>query len=148
MKLKDFMGTYEESEDEEGQTRRRPRTMGLKKALARERDQESALAEQISLNELLAMEIEHNRESWLERANIHLEAKLEKANKDLDLQRRMTKHYARRNQIVWAKLKRDKTKLHALKEEKFQARLGILAQASLQVSQNPSSILPPNLGEF
>ena len=40
VKLEDFMGTYEESEDEEGQSRRRPRTMGLIKALAREREQE------------------------------------------------------------------------------------------------------------
>ena len=49
------MGAYEESEDEKGQTRRRRRTLGLKKALAREREQKSALAEQISLHELLAI---------------------------------------------------------------------------------------------
>ena len=30
VKLEEFMDTYEESEDEEGQVRRRPRTMGLK----------------------------------------------------------------------------------------------------------------------
>ena len=94
MRIEELIGTYEESSDEEGQSRRRPRTMGLKKALAKQREEESALAKQIYLNELLAMEIEHNRESWLERANRNLEAKLEKANKDLDLQRRMTKHYA------------------------------------------------------
>ena len=88
------MGTYEESEDEEGQTRRKPRTMGLRKALAKHREEESAQAKQLSLKELLALEIENDRESWLERAKIHLEAKLEKANKDLDLQRRMTKYYS------------------------------------------------------
>ena len=55
------MGAYEESEDEEGQTRR-PRTMGLKKALAKQREEESAQVEKISLNELIKMEIEHNRE--------------------------------------------------------------------------------------
>ena len=54
MKLEEFMGTYEESEDEEGQPIRRPRTMGLKKALARERELESTLAEKLSLNERLA----------------------------------------------------------------------------------------------
>ena len=59
VKLEEFMGTYEESEDEEGQSRRRPRTMGLKKVLARKREQESALAEQLSLSELLSMEIEY-----------------------------------------------------------------------------------------
>ena len=79
------MGTYEESSDEEGQTRRRPRTMGLRKALAKQREEESAQAQPFPLTELLAMEIEHDRESWLERANINLEAKLEKANKTLDL---------------------------------------------------------------
>ena len=85
VKLEKFMGTYEESNDEDGQTRRRPRTMGLRKALVKQREEESAQAEQISLQELLALEIEHDRESWLERANIHLETKLEKANRDLDL---------------------------------------------------------------
>lgn len=61
------MGTYEESEDEEGQSIRRPRTMGLKKALARQREQESALAKQLPLSELLSVEIEYDQEPWLER---------------------------------------------------------------------------------
>ena len=131
------MGTYEESEDEEGQSRRRPRTMGLKKALAKQREQESSLAEQLPLDALLAMEIAHDWEPWLERANIQFEAKLKKSNQDLDLQRRMTKHYAWRNQIARAKLKKAQTNIQALKEEKIQANLGILAQDSVQVSQNP-----------
>ena len=54
------MGTYEESEDEEGQSRRRPRTMGLKKALAKQREQESNLAKKLPLDELLAIEIAHD----------------------------------------------------------------------------------------
>ena len=83
------------------------------------------------------MEIAHDQEPWLERAKIDLEAKLKKANQDLDLQRKMTKHYARRNQVARAKLKKAQTKIQALKEAKGQANLGILAQASLQVSQNP-----------
>ena len=45
VKLEEFMGTYEESSDEEGQTRRRTRTMGLKKALAKQWEEESAQAE-------------------------------------------------------------------------------------------------------
>ena len=60
VKLEEFMGTYEESEDEEGKSRRRPRTMGLKKALEKQREQESALAEKIPQSELLSMEIEHD----------------------------------------------------------------------------------------
>ena len=131
MKLEEFMGTYEESSDEEGQTRRRPRTMGLKKALAKQREEESAQAEQLSLQELLALEIEHDRESCPEKANIHLEAKLEKENKDLDLQRRMIKHYAQRNQFVREKLKKAQIEIQAVKREKSQANLIFLAQASL-----------------
>ena len=38
--LEDFMGTYEETSDEEGETRRRPRTMGLRKALAKQKEEE------------------------------------------------------------------------------------------------------------
>ena len=38
VKLEEFMGTYDESSDEEGQTRRIPRTMGLRKALAKQRE--------------------------------------------------------------------------------------------------------------
>ena len=115
VKLEEFMGTYEESEDEEGQSRRRPRTIGLKKALAKQREQESTLVEQLPLDELLAMEIAHDQEPWLERANIHFEAKLKKENQDLNLQRKMTKHYAQRNQVARAKLKKAQTKIKALK---------------------------------
>ena len=57
VQLKEYMGTYEESEDKEGQTRKRPRTMGLRKALAKQREEESAQAQQFPLTELLAMEI-------------------------------------------------------------------------------------------
>ena len=76
VKLEEYMGTYEESEDEKFQTRRRPRTMGLRKALEKQREEESALVEQLPLNELLAMEIEHDRDSWLERENIHLQKRV------------------------------------------------------------------------
>lgn len=48
------MGAYEEIEDEEGHSRRRPRTMGLKKALEKQREQEFSLAEHLPLDELLA----------------------------------------------------------------------------------------------
>ena len=101
--------------------------MSLRKALKKQKEEESAQAEQLSLQELLGIEIEHDRESWLERANIHLEAKLEKANKDLDLQKKMAKHYAQRDQFARQELKRAKIEIQALKEGKEQASLGILA---------------------
>ena len=63
--MAEFMGTYEESSDEEGQTRRRHRTMGLRKALAKQREEESAQAQQFPLSEILANEFEQYRESLL-----------------------------------------------------------------------------------
>ena len=92
--------------------------MGLKKALARQREQDSSLAEQLPLSDLLAIEIDYDQNPWLERENTHLEVKLEKANKYLDLQRNMTKNYAQRNQITRAKLKKAHAKIKSLKEEK------------------------------
>ena len=93
--------------------------MGLRKALAKQREEESAQAQQFTLTEILAMEIEHNRESWLERENIHLEAKLEKANKDLSLQRRMIEHYKRRNRFARQKLKTAQNEGPTPKDEKY-----------------------------
>ena len=49
----------------------------------------------------------------------------------------MTKHYGMKNKLVSAKLKEALNEIQALKEEKGQDMLRILAQASLQVSQNP-----------
>ena len=83
------------------------------------------------------MEIAHDWEPWLERATIHLQAKLERENKDLDLQRKMTKHYAWRNQVAREKIKKDLIEIQPLKGGKYQKKLGFLAQDSLQVSQNP-----------
>ena len=57
----------------------------MKKALAREREQETTLAEQLTPSELLAMEISYDREYLLERANIHLEDQLEKAKRNIGL---------------------------------------------------------------
>ena len=61
VQLQDYMGAYEESSDEEGQTTRRPRTMGLRKALEKQKEEESAQAQQFPLSEILALEIEHNK---------------------------------------------------------------------------------------
>ena len=109
--------------------------MGLRKALAKQREEESTQVQQFPLTELLAMEIEHDRESWLERANINLEAKLEKDNKGLSLQRRFTEHYKHRDHFARKKLKTAQSEGPKPNEEKDQARLGILAQASQQVSK-------------
>lgn len=99
------MGAYDENSDEQGQARNIPKTMGLKKELAKKIEEESSQAQKFPLTEFLSMEIEHKREAWLERDNINLEAKLENSNKDLSLQRRMTEHYKRRNHFARQKLK-------------------------------------------
>ena len=49
---------------------------------------------------------------------MHLEGHLEKTKRDLDMQKKMAKHYAIRNRIARAKLKRALAKIQALKKEK------------------------------
>lgn len=56
----------------------------------------------------LEQEINADRESWLERANIHLERFLEKANRDKTMLRHMAYHYMARN-------KSDKVRIRSLK---------------------------------
>lgn len=113
------MGTLDDTEEEEEQLlRKRPRKIGLNKALAKEKEQETTLAENLNPSEILAMEMEYDWEPWLERANINLEGQLEKTKRYLYLQKKMAKHYALRNKITRAKLKRALTKIQALKEEK------------------------------
>ena len=109
------MGEFDESEGEYQPRRKRPRTMGLKKALEKQKEEENALLQSTPLTTLFEQEIENNREAWLERFNDHLEKKLEKANRDLDLQRRMTRHYKKLNQFARCKLKAAQEKLKEAK---------------------------------
>ena len=91
------MGEFNDREDEHQPRRKRPRTMGLRKSLEKQKEEEAALLQSIPLTTLFTQEIEKNREAWLERVNYHLEKKLEKENRDLDLQQRMTGHYKKLN---------------------------------------------------
>ena len=52
----------------------------------------------------LEQEINADRESWLERANIHLERLLEKANMEKKLLRHMAYHYMTRNKVCKARI--------------------------------------------
>ena len=97
VRLEELMGEFNDSEDEYQPRRKRPRTMGLKRALEKQKEEEVALLQSIPLTTLFTQEIENNREAWLERVNDHLENKLEKANRDLDLQRRMAGHCKKLN---------------------------------------------------
>lgn len=97
VRLEELMGEFEESEGEYQPRRKSPRTMGLKKALEKQKEEEDALLQSTPLTALFEQKIEKNWEAWLERVNNHLEKKLEKANRDLTLQRRMTGHYKKLN---------------------------------------------------
>ena len=80
----------------------------------------------------LEEEIDADRESWLERVNIHLEKLLEKANKEKNMLRHMKDHYWARTHVCKARIKILKAKLkRALKRRKRHNRLQILAEASL-----------------
>ena len=78
MRLEELMGEFDESEDEDHPRRKRPRTMGLKKSLEKQKEEEVSLLQSTPLTTLFTQEIEKNREAWLERVNDHLEKKLEK----------------------------------------------------------------------
>ena len=130
------MGEFDESKDEDQPRRKRPRTMGLKRALEKQKEEEAALLQSTPLTTLFEQEIENNQEAWLERFNNHLEKKLEKENRDLDLQWRMTGHYKKLNQFVRRKLKTAQEKLKEAKVKcptrklrKDTSRLKILASA-------------------
>ena len=55
-------------EQDEQASRGKPRTRGLKRALALERQKEAQIVDQLTLNEQLAIVINENREPWLDRA--------------------------------------------------------------------------------
>ena len=80
----------------------------------------------------LEQDINNDRESWLDRVNIHLERLMEKPNRDKTILRRMTCHYRARNMSAKAQIGSLKAKMsRATKEEKEQDWLRILAKASM-----------------
>ena len=80
----------------------------------------------------IEQEIENDRETWLERVNIHLEGLIEKANIDKKMLRHMAYHYMTRNKICNIRKRKLKARLRkALRSKKEQDKLKILAEASL-----------------
>lgn len=80
----------------------------------------------------LEQEINADRESWLERANIDLEKLLEKANREKTMLRHMAYHYMARNKSCKARIRKLKAKMkRASRRRKEKDRLQILAEASL-----------------
>ena len=73
-----------------------------------------------------------DRESWLERANIHLERKLERAINEKNMLRNLSYHYLSQNLVCKARIRNLKAKLkRASKRKKEDEGLQILAEASL-----------------
>jgi len=60
---------------------------------------------------LIEQEIENDRETWLERVNIHLEGLIEKANRDKKMLRHMAYHYMTRNKICNIRMRKLKARL-------------------------------------
>ena len=95
---------------------------------------ENRQAAQRSQTEMTSIEreIEADRETWLERVNIHLEKLLDKENKKNNMLKHMKNHYWARNHVCKARIKILKARLRrALKRRKMHDRLQILAEASL-----------------
>lgn len=59
----------------------------------------------------LEQEVNADRESWFERANIHLERRLEKAINEKNMLRNMAYHYFSRNMVCQARIRSLKAKL-------------------------------------
>ena len=85
----------------------------------------------------IEQEIENDRETWIERVNIHLEGLLEKANRDKKMLRHMAYHYMTQNKICNIRIRKLKARLRkALRSKKEQDKLKILAEASLSHQRN------------
>ena len=86
----------------------------------------------------IEQEIEGDRETWLERLNIHLEKLLEKANKEKKMLRHMAYHYLTRNRICNMRIQQLKARLRrALKRKKKKYKLKIFADVTLAQQSNP-----------
>lgn len=80
----------------------------------------------------LEQEIDAYWESWLERANMHFEKLLEKANKEKKMLWHMAYHYLAQNKICKTRIRSLKAKLRkTLRRKKEKYKLMILAEASL-----------------
>ena len=76
-------------------------------------------------------EIEDDRETWLERVNLHLEKLLQKSNRDNQMIRHMAYHYRTQNKICNMRVKKMKARLRQALKGKKEDRLRFLVEASL-----------------
>jgi len=97
----------------------------------------------------IEQEIEQDRETWLERVNLHLERLTGKANRDKKMLKHMAYHYMARNKICNMRIRKLKARLRrALEGKKEKDRLKIFAEASMSYQSSLWWYLMPNLGKF
>lgn len=120
---------FEEKDEQE--PRGKPRSRDLKRALELERQKKRDIVDEAMLYDQLLDMIKEEKESWLQATNEHLENSLKKYKKDNIIQRRMTKHYAKRERNAMAKFKAPKEKIEGLTHIEENKKLDILAEASL-----------------
>ena len=85
------------------------------------------------IKDIIALQINEDREYWLSKVNDHLENILDKSNRDNQLLRHMAHHYHTRNMISNIKLKQLKNKLkEILKDKNERDNLEMLAKASMR----------------
>jgi len=111
--------------------RKRPREIGLRKELQRERDKKPPV-EELTFGDRIAMEINEGRDFWLEKLNFHVDKILEKANRDNKLQNKMPIHYYTRNHVAKVEIKLLKEKLkETLISQEGKGKLYFLVGASI-----------------
>ena len=120
-----------EDEDEQA-PRGRPRIRVLKGALDLERQRQREIVDEAMLDDQFLDMKKEDKEGWLQAINDHLENLLKKSKKDNNIQRRMAKHYAKRERNARAKLKATNAKIEALIHQEKKKKLDILEKASLQ----------------
>ena len=113
-----MLETSEHEETKKKVKKKRPRTKGLKKALKEEKGH-NLLDENLDMEDRIALEINEDKEYWLDKVNDHLEKLLDKDSKDNQLLRHMAHHYQTRNMICNIKLKQLKNKLKETLKEKI-----------------------------
>ena len=132
-KGKEIIGSSEPEGAKGKGKRKMPRTKGLKKAL-QEEEEHILLNEDIDLEDRISLEVNQDREYWLNRMNEHLENLLENASRDNQLLRHMVHHYQAQNMIANVKVKQLENNLkEAKKDQKYDRNLEMLAEESMKV---------------
>ena len=97
----------------------------------------------------LEQEVNVDKESWIERANIHLERNLEKGINEKNMLRNLSYYYLSRNMVCQARIRSLKAKLkRAWRRQKEHEGLQILAKASLAQHNAWWRRLSPNFKKF